>query len=99
MGEQILIFLGCLAIAALIAGVTMYLVRRNLKSVRFERTASNYTRENSFKLTNKSDTFLYKRITRVAIPRNNSSGGGGVGGVKMGGGGMKMGGGMKSMKR
>jgi uncharacterized membrane protein len=69
------VVLGCLAIGAIISGITMMIVRSKLKSVRAERTACNYTRSGSFKSTNQRDTFLFRRITKVPLPRNNNRGG------------------------
>ncbi|MDR0273505.1 MAG: hypothetical protein LBI27_09340 [Clostridiales bacterium] len=68
--EIILIFFICLFVGALISGIIMLLVRSKLKSVSFERTACNYTRAGSFKLTNKNDIFVFRNVTRVPIPRN-----------------------------
>lgn len=70
--ELIILFFGCLFVAALISGGIMLLVRQKLKSVRSERTACNYARGGSFKTTNKRDIFLFNSITKVPIPRNNT---------------------------
>jgi len=74
MGIEIII--GCIVLAAIIAGVIMFIVRSKLKSVRAERTACNYTRSGSFRTTNSNDTFLFRNITKIPIPKNNNSGGG-----------------------
>ena len=66
------IIIGSIVLAAAISGIIMVIVRRKLKSVRSERTACNYTRSGSFRATNKRDTFLFNRITKVPIPRNNT---------------------------
>ena len=71
--EIFVTFIICLAIASAIAGVIMMVVRSKLKSVRAERSACNYTRGGSFKLTGQSDNFLYNRITKIPRSQNNNS--------------------------
>ena len=66
--------LAALGIGLGIATVVMLVKRSKLKSVRFERTACNYVRENSFKLVIRQDNFLFSNVTR--IPRAQSSSGG-----------------------
>lgn len=70
--EYIVTFLICLAIASAISAVIMLVVRSKLKSVRAERTACNYARGGSFKLTNRSDNYLYNRIIKTPRQQNNS---------------------------
>ena len=67
--------IGSLFVALIIAGAVMLYKRSKLKSVRFERTACNYVRPGSFKLTIKRDNFLFANTTR--IPRQQSTPGGG----------------------
>jgi hypothetical protein len=47
-----------------IAGIIMMIWKGTLKSVRHERTASNYVRSGSFKLINQNDVFLYDNVTK-----------------------------------
>jgi hypothetical protein len=58
--------------AGISAGI-MFFVRSKLKSVRFERTACNYTRSGSFKTTTRHDNFLFNTITKIPLPKNNSN--------------------------
>lgn len=64
-------------------------LRKQLKSVGFRRSASNYM--SNSKITNQNDMFLYTNTVAVPRPRNNNSGprsGGGIGGgIRVGGGG------------
>jgi hypothetical protein len=69
------IIIGCIVLALIISGIIMFIVRSKLKSVRAERTACNYTRSGSFRTTNSADTFLFRNITKIPLPRNNNSGG------------------------
>jgi len=63
------------AVALGIAAVIMFAVRSKLKSVRSQRTACKYVRDNSFRLTNQRDTFLFRNITRTPRQTNTSGGG------------------------
>lgn len=65
-------------IVALVAGVIVALIvvlclRSQLKSVRFNRTAENYMVEDSLRLTQSTDLFLYQTVTRVQKPQNNQN--------------------------
>ena len=64
----------CLLIAVVIALTIMLIKRSKLKSVRMERTACNYERAGSFKVTNQRDSFLYSNITRIPRPQNTGGG-------------------------
>jgi len=94
-------FIVCLIIGLVIAGVVMYSKWRKLKSVRFERTACNYVRDGSFRVTTQKDMFLFSNVTRTPRAQNNASVGGGVsrgaaprgGGYTSRGGGVSRGGG------
>ena len=55
--------------------ITVFVLKGNMKSVYFNDSARSYTVENSFKLNNSRDIFLYRTVTRVKKPVNNSSGG------------------------
>jgi len=63
-----------LAVGLVIAAIIMFVIRSKLKSVRSQRTACNYVRDNSFRLTNQRDIFLFRNITRT--PRQTNTGGG-----------------------
>jgi len=68
------IIIGCIVFALIIASAIMLVIRSKLKSVRAERTACNYTRKDSRRLTASHDQFLFNSITRT--PRAQQSGGG-----------------------
>jgi hypothetical protein len=61
----------CLAIALVIAAIIMVMVRSKLKSVRMERSACNY--ERSFRLTSQKDTFLFRNVSKIPIPRQQKT--------------------------
>lgn len=63
-----------------------------LKSVRSQRSAVNYVKENSFRLSQQSDRFLYRNVTKRRKPKQ-TSGSGGSGGVRTGSSGRSHGGG------
>jgi len=65
-----------LFVALMLAGLIMWIKRSSLKSVHFQRAACDYTRQGSFKLTQKRDDFLFANTTRVPRQQNNSSTGG-----------------------
>lgn len=69
-------FLICLVIAVVIGGIIALIVvsvfKGQLKSVKMQSGAMNYLKKDSMKVTNSSDLFLYRNITRVAKPQNNS---------------------------
>ncbi len=84
---------GTMLIVALIIGFIVALIatsvmKGKLKSVAMQTNAREYVRKGSFKLTHSRDLFLYSNVTRVARPKNTSSGG-----SRSGGGGSRGGGG------
>ena len=61
-------------IAVLIVGI----MRSKLKTVRFQAAASNYVKHGSMQITDRSDLFLYRTMSRTPRPKSNdnsSSGG------------------------
>ncbi len=74
------------AIGAVASFLSVGKMKSNLKSVRSKPNASDYTKAGSMNLTNSSDVFLYRRVTRTAKPKDTSSGrSGGGGGGSFGG--------------
>lgn len=67
----------CMGAGLLIGLIAVGIMAAQMKTVRPQRTASNYIRSGSMQLTNSRDIFLYSHVTRTAKPKNNSSGGGG----------------------
>ena len=49
----------------------MFGLVRQIKPVRFQHGAASYVVENSFGLTFSKDIYLYKTVTRTAIPKSN----------------------------
>ncbi|MCR4898774.1 MAG: hypothetical protein K5892_06060 [Acholeplasmatales bacterium] len=49
----------------------MFALVRQIKPVRFQHGAASYVVENSFGLTYSRDIYLYKTVTRTAIPKSN----------------------------
>lgn len=83
-------------VIAAIAGVVIANIRTGsqkakLKTVKPEPLAKNYVPEDGFNLSLNKNTFLFKNVTKTAIPKSTSSGGGG-GGRSGGGGGSSFGG-------
>jgi len=68
------VIIACILIAAVISFLIMLVVRRSLKSVKNERSACNYVRSGSFRLTGQQDVFLYSNVTRRRRSQQNSSG-------------------------
>ena len=63
-------------IAGLIGGlvftlIIMRLLVRQIKPVRFQHGAASYVVANSFRLTYSRDIYLYKTVTKTAIPKSN----------------------------
>jgi uncharacterized protein len=85
-------FFGSLLIASVvgivIALVIVLMMKRKLKSVRPQKTASNYVRTGSFMLTKDLDLYLYRTVTRTRRAETSSgsrsSGGGSRGGGRGG---------------
>lgn len=86
------------ALVSLIIGVLTALfptmmMKKDLKSVGNQIKASNYIKQGSLNLTDKSDRFLYRNVASVPIVQNDSHGGSSthvsVGGMTHGGGGGK----------
>ena len=59
--------------ALIVVGVN----KSELKSVGMQQEARNYVRPGSMKVTNSSDFFLYRKVTRTEKPQQKSSGSGG----------------------
>ena len=72
-------------VAGVVAAVAVALILRGqLKSVRAQRGAADYTRPGSLYIRSSYENFLYRHVDRTAKPKDNGSSGGG--GTKTGGG-------------
>ena len=61
-----------LAVAFIVTGV----MKGKLKTVRRKNAAADYVKENSMRVTESRDLFLYHTVTRTEKPKSNSSSGG-----------------------
>lgn len=83
------------AVGLAVGLITAETMRSKLRTVRRQPVASAYTRNDSLKITDARDVFLYSNVVRTARPKNTGSHGGGSsthvssGGVSHGGGGGK----------
>lgn len=69
-----------LAIGLVIAGIAVLAMVAQLKSVHSQNAARNYQKQGSLNVTRHGDLFLYRTLTRIPRPKNNSSGGNRSGG-------------------
>lgn len=67
-----------LAIGAVFALIITGIMKGKLKSVRFQPAATSYVKNDSLNITINRDLFLYRKVDRRAIPKNNSSSGSSV---------------------
>ena len=65
-----------LIIGLIIAAMTVLVMRSKMNTAKMQKSAANYLKDGSFRLRQRSDMFLYSRVTRTARPKNTSSGGG-----------------------
>lgn len=63
-----------------LAFVPVSVMKAQMKSVKSRRDAGDYVQRGSLQLTRSRDVFLYRNVTRTAIPRNEGPRGGGRGG-------------------
>lgn len=64
---------GALAIGLVIAIIVVAIMKKQLKSVRFQSAARNYLRPGSLQLQVCTDLYLYRTVHKTAKPKNNSS--------------------------
>ena len=76
VGIRIRPFPTALIIGLIAAGITILIMRSKMNTAKLQKSAANYLKEGSFRLRQRSDMFLYSRVTRTARPKNNTSGGG-----------------------
>ena len=63
-----------LAIGLVAAAITILVMRSSMNTAKLQRGAVNYMTEGSFHLRQRSDVFLYSRVSRVPRPKNNGGG-------------------------
>lgn len=66
----------CFAVGLVVALIATSIMKGQLKSVRAKVAASDYMTPGSLQLKESNDLFLYRNVSRIARPKNNSSGGG-----------------------
>ena len=59
-----------------VAGIVILIMRSSMNTKRAKRSASEYMKAGSWKVTEHRDLFLYSRVTKTAKPQNTTSGGG-----------------------
>ncbi len=85
------IFLISLLVGLVAAIITIFIMRSAMNTARLQSGAVDYLKDGTFRLRQRSDMYLYSRVSRTAKPKNNSSSGGGSsvhrssGGVSHGG--------------
>lgn len=62
---------------AVIAAVVLLVLFGQLRSVGIEKTAQEYVREGSFRVTRQRDIFLYRTVSRIKKEKPQNGGGGG----------------------
>ena len=69
IGRSLLIaFIVGLVISLIITGI----MRSKMKSVRYERAASNYIKQGSMNVLRSRDIYLYSTVTKIPKPQNNN---------------------------
>ena len=81
-------------LGAIIAGISLVIMRYSMNSKRPQHSAAGYMKENSFHMHQRQDLFLYSNVTKVRRQEDTPSGGGSSvhrssGGKRHGGGGGK----------
>ncbi len=62
-------------IGAVISLIVANIMKASLTSVRPQKSAANYVRNGSMRVTNQNETYLYNNVTRTKIESSSSSGG------------------------
>jgi uncharacterized protein len=62
----------CLVVGFVVAFVATAAMKAQLKSVR-QQNAGDYVKKGSMQLTDSGDYFMYRRVVRTALPKNDSS--------------------------
>lgn len=70
-------FLTSLVIGAIVAGITLLIMRSRMNTARPQRDAASYVGNGSVQITQHRDRFLYSQVRKVRKQQNSSGGGGG----------------------
>ena len=76
-------FLVPLGIGIVGSAIIMFFWASGLKSVRSQNLATNYVRDGSLQIPIRTERFLFRNVVRRPRPKQNNSGGGGLGGSTM----------------
>ena len=71
------IIFGGVGMGALVGFIVVLIMKSKLKSVRMQPLASSYVKSGSFNVTERSDLYLYRNISKTAKPKDNDSSSGG----------------------
>ncbi len=63
----------CLAIGLVVGFISVSVMKSGMKSVKMQNSAACYVVDNSMKVTESKDTFLYRNVTRIKKPDPPSS--------------------------
>lgn len=72
-GDFIRILLIALLIGSAAGGITLLVMRSQMNTAKPQHSAGDYLVSGSFQIKKHLDFFLYSRVTRTAIPKNNGS--------------------------
>lgn len=64
-----------LVVGAVITLIVMLILKGQLKSVKAQSAAADYIKQNSMRLTDSSEFFLYHTVSKVAKPKDNGGSG------------------------
>lgn len=66
-------YMGYVALIAMLASLIVVLIlRRQLRTAKFERSAARYVKEGSLRLTDRSEFFLYRTVARRRIEKTET---------------------------
>lgn len=71
------IIFGGVGMGALVGFIVVLIMKSKLKSVRMQPLANSYVKSGSFNVTERSDLYLYRNISKTAKPKDNDSSSGG----------------------
>lgn len=71
------IIFGGVGVGALVGFIVVLIMKSKLKTVRMQPLASSYVKSGSFNVTERSDLYLYRNISKTAKPKDNDSSSGG----------------------
>jgi len=74
MAIDVQVALIILAVCAVIAMIVVFFMKSAHKTAKPQRAACNYVRKDSFNLTTQRDLFLFRRITKIPKPQQQSGG-------------------------